>query len=57
MATRAPGDFSLRPDPSGGHAASDWPAVPVEGIPEDGVAVLFLSSDPDAVMPETGEAS
>ncbi len=41
--------------PVAGMSASDWPAVPAEGIPEDGVAVLFLSSDPDAVMPETGE--
>lgn len=29
-----------------------WPVVPPEGIPADGVAVVFLSSDPTAIMPE-----
>ncbi len=31
----------------------DWPVLPPEGIPADAVAVVFLSSDPNAVMPET----
>ena len=31
----------------------DWPMLPPEGIPADAVAVVFLSSDPKAVMPET----
>lgn len=29
-----------------------WPVVTPEGIPADGVAVVFLSSDPNAIMPE-----
>lgn len=37
-----------------GVPARMWPAVPAEGIPVDSVAVLFLSSDPMSVMPETG---
>ncbi|MBN8615445.1 MAG: IgGFc-binding protein [Deltaproteobacteria bacterium] len=36
-------------------APSAWAPIPAEGIPPDEVAVLFLSSDPAAVMPETGE--
>jgi hypothetical protein len=31
-----------------------WAAIPATGIPVDAVGVLFLSSDPAAVMPETG---
>jgi hypothetical protein len=31
-----------------------WVAIPATGIPVDAVGVLFLSSDPNAVMPETG---
>ena len=31
-----------------------WAAIPAAGIPVDAVGVLFLSSDPHAVMPETG---
>jgi hypothetical protein len=31
----------------------DWPQLPADGIPADAVAVVFLSSDPNAVMPET----
>ncbi|MCA9691448.1 MAG: IgGFc-binding protein, partial [Myxococcales bacterium] len=30
----------------------DWPPVPAEGVPEGGVVVLFLSSHPNAIMPE-----
>ena len=33
---------------------STWAPVPATGLPQDQVAVLFLSSDPMAVMPETG---
>jgi hypothetical protein len=33
---------------------SAWAPVPATGLPQDQVAVLFLSSDPAAVMPETG---
>ncbi len=29
-----------------------WPPIPDTGIPEGGAAVLFLSSDPTAIMPE-----
>jgi hypothetical protein len=36
-----------------GRPASDWRPIPAEGIPVDAVAVLFLSSDPNSVMPET----
>ncbi len=36
-----------------GLAPKDWPPVPAEGVPADAVAVIFLSSDPSAVMPET----
>lgn len=35
-------------------APSTWDAVPATGIPMNEVAVLFLSSDPHSVMPETG---
>lgn len=31
---------------------ADWPPIPDAGVPEGGAAVLFLSSDPTAVMPE-----
>jgi hypothetical protein len=31
---------------------AEWPPVPAEGLPADSVAVLFLSSDPNAIMPE-----
>ena len=34
-------------------APKDWPALPPEGVPADSVAVVFLSSDPKAIMPET----
>lgn len=33
---------------------STWLPIPPSGIPVDGVGVLFLSSDPASVMPETG---
>ncbi len=29
-----------------------WPPIPPEGLPADSVAVVFLSSDPNAIMPE-----
>ncbi|MEZ4451377.1 MAG: IgGFc-binding protein [Nannocystaceae bacterium] len=35
-----------------GLAPKDWPPIPAEGIPADAVAVVFLSSDPKAIMPE-----
>ena len=35
-----------------GLAPNMWPVVPPEGIPADAVAVVFLSSDPNAIMPE-----
>jgi hypothetical protein len=35
-----------------GVAPKDWPPVPVNGLPADSVAVLFLSSDPNSIMPE-----
>ncbi|MCC6876656.1 MAG: IgGFc-binding protein [Sandaracinaceae bacterium] len=34
--------------------AAEWQPLPATGIPEGEVAVLFLSSDPNAVMPENG---
>jgi len=34
--------------------AEEWDPVPAGGVPEGEVAVLFLSSDPEAVMPENG---
>lgn len=34
--------------------ADEWLPVPADGVPAGEVAVLFLSSDPDAVMPENG---
>lgn len=34
--------------------ADEWVAVPADGVPAGEVAVLFLSSDPAAVMPENG---
>jgi hypothetical protein len=37
-----------------GRPASAWSPIPAEGIPVDAVAVLFLSSDPNSAMPETG---
>ena len=36
-----------------GRPATSWSPIPAEGIPVDAVAVLFLSSDPNSVMPET----
>ena len=30
----------------------DWPPLPAEGVPADSVGVVFLSSDPNAIMPE-----
>lgn len=36
-----------------GRPATAWAPIPAEGIPVDAVAVLFLSSDPNSVMPET----
>lgn len=35
-------------------APSAWLPIPATGIPPDEVGVLFLSSDPSAIMPETG---
>lgn len=40
--------------PENGKPPSDWLPLTAAGIPADGVAILFLSSDPNAVMPETG---
>ncbi len=40
--------------PEDGKTPDLWKAVPPEGIPKDQVAVLFLSSDPKAIMPENG---
>ncbi len=40
--------------PQNGQPESAWPTVPATGIPQDGVAVLFLSHDPSSVLPETG---
>lgn len=37
-----------------GKPPAQWKPVPAEGIPENQVAVLFLSSDPAAVMTENG---
>ncbi|MFO0559524.1 MAG: IgGFc-binding protein [Polyangiales bacterium] len=37
-----------------GRPANLWAPIPADGIPVDSVAVLFLSSDPMSVMPETG---
>ncbi len=42
--------------PQNGMPESSWPAVPAEGIPEGEVAVLFLSHDPNSIMPETGKS-
>jgi len=42
--------------PKNGMPESSWPAVPAEGIPEGEVAVLFLSHNPNSVMPETGKS-
>lgn len=36
-----------------GMAPKDWPPVPVDGIPADAVAVVFLSSDPKSIFGET----
>src|SRR5207245_2386254 len=41
--------------PQPGMSAAQWPAVPAGGVPANEVAVLFLSSDPKSVMPETQE--
>src|SRR6185295_3310218 len=35
-------------------APTAWAPIPSDGVPPNEVAVLFLSSDPNAVMPETG---
>ena len=35
-----------------GVAPKDWPPLPAEGVPADSVGVVFLSSDPNAIMPE-----
>lgn len=35
-----------------GQPPAMWPVVPPDGIPADAVAVVFLSSHPNAVMPE-----
>ncbi|MBK7826963.1 IgGFc-binding protein [Nannocystis sp.] len=35
-----------------GVAPKDWPPLPAEGVPADSVGVLFLSSDPNSIMPE-----
>lgn len=40
--------------PQDGQPPSQWPALPADGIPVDGVAVLFLSADPNSVFPENG---
>ena len=37
-----------------GRPETEWSALPAGGIPTDAVAVVFLSSDPGSVMPETG---
>lgn len=34
--------------------AATWAPIPATGVPAGAVAVLFLSSDPDAIMPENG---
>jgi hypothetical protein len=41
--------------PTTGTDATAWPALPASGLAVDQVAVLFLSSDPDSVLGETGE--
>jgi hypothetical protein len=41
--------------PQNGQPESTWPAVPAAGIPVGEVAVLFLSQDPNSIMPETGK--
>lgn len=41
--------------PQNGQPESMWPAVPASGIPVGEVAVLFLSQDPNSIMPETGK--
>lgn len=35
-----------------GVAPKDWPPLPAEGVPPDAVGVVFLSSDPNSIMPE-----
>ena len=40
--------------PQNGQPETAWPTVPPTGIPQDGVAVLFLSHDPSSILPETG---
>ncbi len=42
--------------PQNGLPEASWPAVPAAGIPEGEVAVLFLSHDPNSIMPETGKS-
>jgi hypothetical protein len=41
--------------PEAGKPPTAWATVPATGIPVDGVAVLFLSHDPNAVFTETGK--
>jgi hypothetical protein len=41
--------------PENGKPETAWKTVPPEGIPKDGVAVLFMSGDPDAIFTETGK--
>src|SRR4029079_17022280 len=40
--------------PQNGQPEATWPPVPATGIPEGEGAVLFLSSDPNSISPETG---
>jgi hypothetical protein len=40
--------------PENGKPAAMWKAIPAEGIPENEVGILFLSSDPASVFPENG---
>lgn len=42
--------------PINGKPASEWTAIPAEGIPVDEVGVLFLSANPASVFPENGVA-
>lgn len=40
--------------PENGKPATDWKPIPADGIPENEVAILFLSADPMSVFPENG---
>lgn len=40
--------------PVSGMPPSSWPTLTATGLPVGGVAVLFLSADPNAIMQETG---